>query len=97
LLASGWLSQGPFHASLIGSNAIGGQYAPAMTNFTAAPSWTVTRGNATSYIRHGLDSMLLNSAPPSGSAGNGYVYTGIAQQNLLAGGNSFSAPFSAMP
>lgn len=97
VFAPGWLSQGPFHASLIGPNAIGGQYTPTMTNVTVVPNWTVTGGNATSYIWHGVDSLLLNSAHSSGSAGNGYVYMGIAQQNLLAGGNPFSAPFTATP
>jgi hypothetical protein len=93
--SAGWLAQPPFDASLIGPNAIGGQYTPTMTNVTTVPNWTVTGGNATSYIWHGKNSALLGSAPSAG--GTGYIYMGIGAQNWLAGGVAYYAPFSASP
>jgi hypothetical protein len=93
--SQGWLAQPPFDASLIGPNAIGGQYTASMTNVTTVPNWVVTGGNATSYIWHGKNSALLSSTPSAG--GTGYIYMGIGAQNWLAGGAAYFAPFSASP
>lgn len=93
--SAGWIAQPPFSASLVGPNAVGGQYNASMTNVTTVPNWTVTGGNSTSYIWHGRNSALLSSTPSAG--GTGYIYMGIGGQNWLAGGAPYFAPFSASP
>jgi hypothetical protein len=94
-MSAGWLSQPPYNASLIGPNAIGGQYTGTMTNVTTVPNWTVTGGNSTAYIWHGRDPAAISSTPSAG--GLGYIYMGINAQNWLAGGAPYYAPFTASP